>query len=91
MARQVSQAAGALDLHLHVSERFRYTSELALTYRFEREGGGACADYPGGTLPDPCYILPVEVAYDIVHVEHSAFLVTQPLLEVNAVGFPDAL
>ena len=38
---RVSHVAGALDLHLHVSERFRYTSELALTYRFEREGGGA--------------------------------------------------
>lgn len=38
-ARQVSQAAGALDLHLHVSERFRYTSELSLTYRFEHGDG----------------------------------------------------
>lgn len=57
----------------------------------EREGGGACADYPGGTLPDPCYILPIEVAYDIVHVQHAAYLGALPYLDVNAVGFPAAL
>ncbi len=57
----------------------------------ERDGGGACADYPGGTLPDPCYILPIEVAYDIAHVQHAAYLGAQPYLDVNAVGFPDAL
>lgn len=57
----------------------------------EREGGGACADYPGGMLPDPVYILPVEVAYDLVHVEHSAYLVALPLLDASTVGFPPAL
>ena len=37
-----SQAAGALDLHLSVSERNRYTTTLTLTYRFEDEQG----DFP---------------------------------------------
>jgi hypothetical protein len=57
----------------------------------EREGGGACPDYPGGTLPDPVYILPIEVAYDLVHVEHSAYLLTLPYLEKFAAGFPPEL
>ncbi len=36
--RWVSGAEGALDLHLAVRERFRFTSELGLTYRFVRDG-----------------------------------------------------
>lgn len=35
----VSVAPGALDLHLSVVERFRYTTELHLTYLFHRGGG----------------------------------------------------
>lgn len=35
----VSRVAGGLDLHLSVVERFKYTEEIVLTYRFEtREG-----------------------------------------------------
>jgi uncharacterized protein YqiB (DUF1249 family) len=34
---QVSQVEGGLAVHLHVVERFRYTTELSLTYYFERE------------------------------------------------------
>lgn len=37
----VSRIDGALDLHLRIDERFRYTSELTLTYRFECESGPA--------------------------------------------------
>jgi len=33
---RVSVVAGALDLHLTVIERFRYTTELHLTYLFQR-------------------------------------------------------
>ena len=33
----VSRVANGLDLHLHVIERFRYTSELLLTYRFTQQ------------------------------------------------------
>jgi hypothetical protein len=54
----------------------------------ERAGGGDCPDYPTGTLPDPCYILPVEVSYDLRHVEHSSYLVAKPVLHVNTLGFP---
>lgn len=32
----VSQVSAGLDLHLQVVERFRYTTELSLTYYFER-------------------------------------------------------
>lgn len=35
----VSQASGALDLHLSVIERCRYTTTLGLTYRFQDETG----------------------------------------------------
>ncbi len=35
----VSQAPGGLDLHLKVIERFRYTTELSLTYYFARPEG----------------------------------------------------
>lgn len=38
----VSRVAGATDLHLRVSERFRFTSEVMLTYRFERDGELVC-------------------------------------------------
>ncbi|MFO1371006.1 MAG: DUF1249 domain-containing protein [Candidatus Competibacteraceae bacterium] len=34
---QISRIPGGLDLHLHVIERFRYTSELRLTYRFTQD------------------------------------------------------
>lgn len=37
-ARRVSQIPGGLDLHLHITERFRYTSELLLTYHFDQNG-----------------------------------------------------
>lgn len=40
----VSQAPGGLDLHLQVIERFRYTTELSLTYYFVR---------PEGRIPEP--------------------------------------
>lgn len=33
----VSQVPGSLDLHLAVRHRFRYTTELSLTYYFERD------------------------------------------------------
>jgi hypothetical protein len=36
--RSVSRVTGALDLHLQVLERTRYTTTLHLTYRFEQEG-----------------------------------------------------
>ncbi|PWV65932.1 DUF1249 domain-containing protein [Plasticicumulans acidivorans] len=42
----VSSAAGALDVHMTVRERFRFTSELDLTYRFI-DGGQRCWDEPG--------------------------------------------
>ena len=35
---KISQVAGSMDLHLTVIERFAYTSELLLTYYFERDG-----------------------------------------------------
>lgn len=35
----VSRVSGGLGLHLEVVERFRYTTELCLTYHFLREGG----------------------------------------------------
>jgi len=35
----ISALPDALDLHLHVLERFRYTTELHLSYRFERADG----------------------------------------------------
>ena len=37
--RQVSPILVGLDLHLEVLERFRYTTELSLTYHFPRETG----------------------------------------------------
>lgn len=36
---RLSQAPRSLDLHLHVIERFRYTTELCLTYHFQRTDG----------------------------------------------------
>lgn len=38
--RAVSSVPGALDLHLEVLERSRYTTTLLLTYRFSCEGEG---------------------------------------------------
>ncbi len=38
----VSRVAGALDLHLAVIERQRYTTTLNLTYRLAGEGGQVC-------------------------------------------------
>jgi uncharacterized protein YqiB (DUF1249 family) len=35
----VSRVPGGLDLHLDVLERFRYTTELSLTYHFARREG----------------------------------------------------
>lgn len=35
----LSRAPHSLDLHLQVSERFRYTTELSLTYHFQRDSG----------------------------------------------------
>src|SRR5512143_2088513 len=37
--REISSIPGGLRLYLEVLERFRYTSELVLTYHFVREGG----------------------------------------------------
>lgn len=34
----VSRVSGALDLYMTVEERFKYTTSLILTYRFEHEG-----------------------------------------------------
>ncbi|MDX1654149.1 MAG: DUF1249 domain-containing protein [Candidatus Competibacteraceae bacterium] len=34
----ISRVSGGLDLHLSVLERFPYTSELELTYHFQRQG-----------------------------------------------------
>ncbi len=39
MTCQVSSIPGGLSLYLEVLERFRYTTELVLTYHFAREGG----------------------------------------------------
>lgn len=39
---EVSRVAGALDLHLTVIERQRYTTTLNLTYRLAGEGGEVC-------------------------------------------------
>ncbi|WP_026279828.1 DUF1249 domain-containing protein [Thioalkalivibrio sp. ALJ16] len=36
--RSVSRVAGALDLHLEVLERTRYTTTLHLTYHFDHQG-----------------------------------------------------
>lgn len=36
----VSRVAGALDLYLTVDERFKFTTSLLLTYRFEHEDEG---------------------------------------------------
>jgi uncharacterized protein len=35
----VSRVAGALDLYLTIEERFKYTTTLLLTYRFQDESG----------------------------------------------------
>jgi len=35
----VSRVPNGLPLHLEINERFRYTTELSLTYHFFREGG----------------------------------------------------
>jgi hypothetical protein len=35
----VSRVAGALDLYLTVEERFKYTTSIVLTYRFDNEDG----------------------------------------------------
>lgn len=40
----VSQVSGGLDLHLHVIERCRYTSELTLTYQFGQDDGATIAE-----------------------------------------------
>ncbi|MDG4548902.1 MAG: DUF1249 domain-containing protein [Candidatus Contendobacter sp.] len=43
-AECVSQTPGGLDLHLRVTERCRYTSELILTYRFGQDDGSTIAE-----------------------------------------------
>ena len=40
----LSRVSGGLDLHLHIIERCRYTSELILTYQFGRGNGAAIAE-----------------------------------------------
>jgi hypothetical protein len=40
--RAVSRVAGALDLHLVVESRHKFTTELLLTYRFPTEQGAVC-------------------------------------------------
>ncbi|MEJ2346063.1 MAG: DUF1249 domain-containing protein [Gammaproteobacteria bacterium] len=40
----VSRVNGSPDLHLHVEERSRFTTTLALTYHFETGDGGIVAD-----------------------------------------------
>ena len=40
----VSQVPGGLSLHLEVLERFRYTTELALTYHFVKQHKGVIAE-----------------------------------------------
>ena len=41
---RVSRTPGGLDLHLYVTERCRYTSELILTYRFGQDDGSTIAE-----------------------------------------------
>lgn len=41
---RVSQVVGALDLHLQVLERNRYTSDLNLTYRLRQDNGSISAE-----------------------------------------------
>lgn len=72
-ATRVSQTPGGLDLHLHVIERCRYTSELLLTYQFDQEDGLLI------TEPD----LRIRVYHDArlaevvaAHLRHRAFLET---------------
>ena len=40
----VSSVSEGLPLHLHVDERFRYTTELTLTYYFQRSDGSSSAE-----------------------------------------------
>lgn len=40
----VSRTSGGLDLHLHIIERCRYTSELILTYQFGQADGAILAE-----------------------------------------------
>ena len=40
--RAVSRVAGALDLHLEVTSRHKFTTEIVLTYRFPAEAGVLC-------------------------------------------------
>ena len=43
-AARISQVSGSLDLHLHMIERSRYTSELCLTYQFVHGEGATIAE-----------------------------------------------
>ena len=43
-ATRISQVSGGLDLHLHMVERSRYTSELRLTYQFVQGEGATIAE-----------------------------------------------
>lgn len=54
----------------------------------ERIGGGACAAYPGGTIPNPVFILPQSAAYAAPHAAHWDYLRTLPTLDVSENGFP---
>ena len=42
--KRVSRTPGGLDLHVHIIERCRYTSELLLTYQFDQEDGSTLAE-----------------------------------------------
>lgn len=67
------------------------TVDWAALGRAERQGGGACVYYPGGILPNPCFILSTDVLYLPQHASHAAALGTLPVLDINMPGFPAAL
>jgi hypothetical protein len=59
-----------------------------------RVGGGNCPSYSGGsppgTLPNPCFILPISVLDQPVFAASKSFLVTLPVVDILAPGFPAA-
>jgi hypothetical protein len=56
-----------------------------------RVGGGACSSYPGGTLPNPVYVISDSVLYQTVHDEHKTYLSGLPILDILVTGFPPSL
>jgi len=44
LVERVSRTPGGMDLHLSVTERCRYTSELILTYQFGQDDGSTIAE-----------------------------------------------